>query len=312
MKRLLALLLTVAMLLPLCALADTYGVLNTEISTRTGPGTNYTEPGTFLSAGDVVTVRSRVWDDRNEIWWVQVEFWDNGKKLRAYTGSWRMSVDLNQLRIEMPLCYCTVACDASAYTAPYDDGQSGRWSDTVPGGTQVTLYEIDGDYALIECWNSRRQVMWRVWVRTSDLDCGYLYGSGTFYVSQSDTGSSSNSGYNNGYTGSTGSIGSIGSVSYSTMYASYLPYIPAEGITPECRNTDSIKWVQQCLRRLGYGNLAVDGDWGSQTSTAVRQFKADYGYSTLTVNLTREIVCAMLDAYCQRGQPLEYLGHFVP
>lgn len=286
MKRMLALLLTFALLLPLCALADTYGVLNTQIATRTGPGTNYSEPGTFLRAGDIVTVRSKVWDERNEIWWVQVEFWDNGKKLRAYTGSWRMSVDLNRVRTEVPLCCCTVEQDAPAYTAPYGDDPSGCWSDMVPAGTQATLYEIDGGYGLIECWNAKRQIMWRVWVRMRDLDCGYLYGDETFYIG--------------------------GSVSYSTMYASYLPYIPAGGITPECKNTDSIKWVQQCLRRLGYGNLAVDGDWGSQTSSAVRQFKADHGYSTITVNLTKEIVCTMLDAYCQQSQPLEYLAHFVP
>lgn len=303
MKRLLALLLTAALLLPICALADTYGVLNTEIATRTGPSTKYSEPGTFLEAGDVITVRSKVWDDRNEIWWVQVEFWDNGRRLRAYTGAWRMSVDLNQVRTEAPLRYCTVQREAYAYTAPYSDGYSGRWTDTVPAGTQATLYEIEDGYGLIECWSTRRQIMWRVWVSMDDLDCGYLYGSGSFYIGSGNTGSSPNSGYNGDYNGNS-------CMSYSTMYASYLPYIPAEGITSECRNTDSIKWVQQCLRRLGYGNLAVDGDWGNQTSEAVRQFKADYGYSTLTVNLPREIVCAMLDAYCQRGQPLEYLAHF--
>ena len=48
--------------------------LNSRLATRTGPSTTYDEPGSFFSAGHNVTVLSRAYDTRNNIWWVQVEF----------------------------------------------------------------------------------------------------------------------------------------------------------------------------------------------------------------------------------------------
>ena len=62
------------------------GTLNAKLATRTGPGTQYDEPGTFLSAGSQVTVLSKAYDTRNEIWWIQVEFSVSGSRYRAYTG----------------------------------------------------------------------------------------------------------------------------------------------------------------------------------------------------------------------------------
>ena len=39
-----------------------YATLNRAMSTRTGPSTSYTEPGTFFGAGDVVRIVSIVYD----------------------------------------------------------------------------------------------------------------------------------------------------------------------------------------------------------------------------------------------------------
>ena len=71
-------------------------------------------------------------------------------------------------------------------------------------------------------------------------------------------------------------------------------------------------WVQQCLRRLGYGELAVDGNWGNQTNGAVREFKLDNGYSTNSYTLTREMIYKMLDLYYEKNQPLDYLTPYLP
>ena len=103
MKRIAALILVLMLLLTaIPALASTDGrVKDSRIATRSGPGTKYTEPGTFLSRGDSVIVHTKVWDSRNEIYWVQVEFTYRGEGYRVYTGSWRLDVDLNRVPYEI-------------------------------------------------------------------------------------------------------------------------------------------------------------------------------------------------------------------
>ncbi|MBP3540746.1 MAG: hypothetical protein J6K72_02855 [Clostridia bacterium] len=64
----------------LCVPAETradadvlYGYTIDRLSTRSGPGTNYAETGTFNHLKNVwVQVRSRAWDSSNQIWWVEV------------------------------------------------------------------------------------------------------------------------------------------------------------------------------------------------------------------------------------------------
>lgn len=200
MKKLVSLLLVLCLLLPAAAMADTRATLNQRISTRTGPGTSYTEPGSFLKKGDVVTVRTKTWDSRNEIWWVQVEFTYQNTKIRAYTGSWRMSVNLNSVPEEYPLGSCTVTQTANAYAGPGYGYKA--WTDKVYSGTSATLYEVDSGYAHIECWNSQRQSWWRCWVPLYTLDCGYYYSDwDVTYPSDSNGGyyGGYDDGYNSGY-----------------------------------------------------------------------------------------------------------------
>ena len=50
-----------------------WGYATQRISTRSGPGTTYSEMGTYNNVKDTwVQIRSRAWDARNEIWWVEV------------------------------------------------------------------------------------------------------------------------------------------------------------------------------------------------------------------------------------------------
>ena len=69
MKKLTAMLLVLCLMLPCsAAFADhVQARLNQKIATRTGPGTGYTEPGSFLGSGSYVTVISKKWDRTNEI-----------------------------------------------------------------------------------------------------------------------------------------------------------------------------------------------------------------------------------------------------
>ena len=65
--------------------APQVGVLNDRLSTRTGPGTQFEEPGTFLSAGDEITVYSIAYDVNN-VAWIQTEINTNAGKMRVYSG----------------------------------------------------------------------------------------------------------------------------------------------------------------------------------------------------------------------------------
>ena len=72
------------------------GTLLNKLSTRSGPGTEYDEPGTFFGnnwSTTTVTVRGKSFD--NSIWWVLVEFSAKGGKYRVWTGEKRVNVNLD-------------------------------------------------------------------------------------------------------------------------------------------------------------------------------------------------------------------------
>lgn len=294
MRKILSAALVICLLLTCAsALADTTATLNQAIATRTGPGTHYTEPGGFLGRGDKVTVRTKVWDEVNEIWWVQVEFAHQGNKIRAYTGAWRMSVNLAHVQVEEELRSCRLIFDADAFAGP--GWEYMMWNDTVYRGTQAILLEVENGYGHIECWNSQQRQMWRVWVDLDTLDCGDLYGGGSYSGSEEDP-----------YTCDDYESGLI-----AQQYPEYMPYVPSDNISPSTYPRESIMWVQQCLRRLDYGQLAVDGKWGNQTTNAVAQFKRDYGFTHVPYNeVNYAMVCKMLQLYVQRSQPLNYLSPY--
>ena len=68
MKKLIALVAALLLLACTPALAATTATTKMRLATRSGPGTQYTEPGTFLSAGHTVTVHTKSYDSRNGIW----------------------------------------------------------------------------------------------------------------------------------------------------------------------------------------------------------------------------------------------------
>ncbi len=176
MKKTLALLMTLCLmsLIPAAGADTAQGVLKQKIATRTGPGTNYTEPGTYLRAGSRVTVHTKVWDSVNEIWWVQVEFSNGSQNLRAYTGAQRMNVDLTRVPSESSLRSCRTVRTCWSYAGPGTDYVC--WSDMVPRGTSGTLWEVENGYGLIDCWDSNSyNTRERVWIDLDDLDIGYLY-----------------------------------------------------------------------------------------------------------------------------------------
>lgn len=194
-KRLLALLLTLLFLTSSTALADLplaldrddiyamrYGqpkgtwqradaTLLMKIATRTGPGTGYTEPGTFLKAGDRVSVISKIYDERNEIWWVQVEFSYNHQWYRAYTGSQRMSVDLSMVPTEYALSDMDSRDEARNYnpvSLRYGPGTGYALMDyTLPESAWLYVVMCENNWALVEVMDASPSV--RGWVPMSEL-----------------------------------------------------------------------------------------------------------------------------------------------
>lgn len=63
-----------------------YGLATQKLATRSGPGTQYSEEGTYYVAGQYIKVVSRAYDSRNGIWWVRCEIpTESGTRL-LWTG----------------------------------------------------------------------------------------------------------------------------------------------------------------------------------------------------------------------------------
>lgn len=92
--------------------------LTMRLSTRTGPGTQYDEPGTYFQKDwqtAQVEVISADWDNHNDIWWIQVDFLVRGTRYRAYTGLKRVNVDINTVYKDTLLGIDSTKSDAKAY-----------------------------------------------------------------------------------------------------------------------------------------------------------------------------------------------------
>ena len=70
--------------------------------------------------------------------------------------------------------------------------------------------------------------------------------------------------------------------------------------------TTGARWVQTCLKTLGYYNGSVDGMYGEGTDRAVKAFQADYGWERRDY-VTLGVARAMLEAYASRGGNLNAL-----
>jgi len=143
-----------------------------RLSTRTGPGTQYDEPGTYYqntwNTAQVQVINS-AWDDHNDIWWVQVDFAASGKKFRAYTGLKRVNVDINSLYQEQALGNAVMTSAARAYWGPGRDYVEAKYN--VPNHTSVTVYDAENGYVQVEFYDARTATssrsLRRAWVTAS-------------------------------------------------------------------------------------------------------------------------------------------------
>ena len=140
-----------------------YGTLNQKMATRTGPATEYPEPGTFFAKGDRVRIISVAFDENN-VPWVQVDLNSGRKHMRVYTGFKRIAdVDLNSIPrefnygITMRLTqdYRPMAGPGTNYSA---------YSYTMRAGRSVIVQDYENGYAMCDYYSKSDDRWNRVWI----------------------------------------------------------------------------------------------------------------------------------------------------
>ena len=142
-----------------------------NLSTRSGPSTEYRPTGTYKVKGQWVRILSYAYDV-NDVCWLQCEVPYGSKLRRVYTGLKRFdasTVDLTALVQEDPLTFVPVKVlsTSNALFGP-GDGYSEYDSLTVDKNKTVLVISIEGNYALVE-WKTTKQ-RYRAWVPLATLD----------------------------------------------------------------------------------------------------------------------------------------------
>ena len=147
----------------ICALKD-------RLSTRSGPGTQYAEPGTFFrnNTWKGKTVRVLKKDQGDGVWWVQVDFQtDNGNRYRVWTGKKRVDVNLDLVTEEIPIGDCDFSATSDTRWGP--GGSYAAANVSLPTGGIGILYETENGWCDIEYYCDDG-TFGRVWV---PADCVY-------------------------------------------------------------------------------------------------------------------------------------------
>ena len=151
--------------------------LNQKMSTRTGPGTEYDEPGTF-PADTPIRAMARSWDSVNNLWWVLVQFRSDGQVYCAYTGLQRIDgLDINQVPVEKQLGHCVTTSPVEAFYAPCDN--AARIKRDVPAGVSCDIYGYvygeNSDYIMVEFYDDGLGRWRRAWVMDWAVDEYEMY-----------------------------------------------------------------------------------------------------------------------------------------
>lgn len=140
-----------------------------RLSTRSGPGTTYTETGSYLQNGARVKAVSSAYDKENGIWWVQVELTYDGELRRVYTGVKRLQMSADQVPVEeAPESEAALTRSVYGYWGP-GIGYA-MYGDKIPAGTTGTVWQREGVYAQFEFYDEAAKLYRRVWVPDSALE----------------------------------------------------------------------------------------------------------------------------------------------
>ncbi|MBR6570743.1 MAG: hypothetical protein IKK75_09865 [Clostridia bacterium] len=150
--------------------AGTQAPLTKRLSTRTGPSTDYTEPGTFFSNNwSQTTVRVLSKAQGNGIWWVQVEFSHNGKLYRAYTGEQRVRVNMSLIPEEQILGHAQlISHSAAPYYGPgYGYAPMGE---PVPFNAACSVIASENGWVQLDYYDYDLEMQRRAWLPQTAVD----------------------------------------------------------------------------------------------------------------------------------------------
>ena len=160
--------------------ADVYATSIARVATRTGPGTQYDEPGSFHKAGTCYRVLSKGYDSRNGIWWVQIEISYQGGTIWAYTGAEKRfgnNLNLNAIPEEKIIGRCRTSSSLTGAYAPTADGLTIKRK--VPAGVECAIYGYyyrpAGDMILVEFYDSGLNCYRRAWIQDAFVDDYEMY-----------------------------------------------------------------------------------------------------------------------------------------
>lgn len=138
------------------------GVSLMRIATRSGPGTIYTEPGSFYQEGYPVDVISQAYDSANGIWWAQIEFSYQGKLMRAYTGVKRIDADWSLVPEETYLGSTTITRSVHPSYGPGTNYL--QYDTTLRSGFTADVYASENGWVQLEYRSSASGPYRRAWV----------------------------------------------------------------------------------------------------------------------------------------------------
>lgn len=144
-----------------------------RVASRSGPGTNYDELGSYHKKGYTLTVLSRAYDDSNGIWWLQVELNYGSELRRMYTGLKRVDIDINAVQDECPLYFARVISSNIPYYGPGTAYTAHK--EAIAAGTEGIVYGFEDGWVLFEFCNADKKQYRRVWMPIERLEItGYV------------------------------------------------------------------------------------------------------------------------------------------
>ena len=151
------------------------GYANKRLATRSGPGTMYDEPGSFLSADSEVKVVAKSWDENNHLYWYHFEFEYKNEWYRLYTTDSRIDVENVTLIPDQPVRYAPLDTKHSLYDCDIYYGPGKPYARVrnviMDEGKRCDVYAIENGWALVDYYDYGRDVNRRGWI---PVDC--LYG----------------------------------------------------------------------------------------------------------------------------------------
>lgn len=139
-----------------------------RVASRSGPGTNYDELGSYHKQGYTLTVLSRAYDENNGIWWLQVELNYGSELRRMYTGLKRVDIDINAVQDECPLYFARVKYSNIPYYGPGTAYTVHK--EAIAADTEGIIYGFEDGWVLFEFYNADKKQYRRVWMPMDQME----------------------------------------------------------------------------------------------------------------------------------------------